>query len=111
MRFLLIAVFLLLFSTSVFGQDSNVLSRSIDSSAKKNQQTYEDVEDSLYRLRMERNMNEKGQELDKFLADYEERKEKEKQQTYIRIGVGIVFLSLLIYGLVRRRKKEKNRGT
>lgn len=97
------------FSLAVNGQNADSLAREIDSSAKTIQRSYENLGDSFYRLKMERSINEKGQELDKFLADYEEYKEKEKRRTYIRIGAVIIFAVALIYGVARKRKQKRLR--
>ena len=108
MRCRLAAVIILLFSFIANGQNADSLARSIDSSAQQIQQSYESLEDSLYRLKMQRSINEKGQEIDKFLADYEEYKEKEERRTYIRIGAAIIFAAALAYGIARKRKQRKN---
>lgn len=108
MRLLLLAVFVFRFSCPASSQNTDSFSRAVDSSAKQIQQSYEALEDSLYRLQMQRDINEKGQELDEFLAGYKEGQKKEKQQTYIRIGLGVAFVAALIYGLARRRKQRRN---
>jgi hypothetical protein len=37
--------------------------------------------------------------------EIEQRKKKEKTQAMIRIGIGVLFLAVLVIGLMRRRKK------
>ena len=105
-----LAAIVVFFSLHAHSQTADSLARSIDSSAKQIQRSYESLEDSLYRLKMQRPVNEKGEELDKFLADYKEYKEKEKRQTYIRIGGVIIFAAALGYGIVRKRRQTKRRG-
>ena len=98
------------FSLVAHGQNADSLALSIDSSARQIQHSYESLEDSLYRLKMQRPVNQKGEDLDKFLADYKEYKEKEKRRTYIRIGGAIIFAVALVYGISRKRRQNKSRG-
>ena len=44
---------------------------------------------------------------DAFIKMQQEREKKQKQQTYIRITMGALFLVVLIVGLMRRRKTAK----
>ncbi|HEX7845726.1 MAG TPA: hypothetical protein VF476_07960 [Chitinophagaceae bacterium] len=37
--------------------------------------------------------------------EIEKRKAKQKREAYIRIGIGILFLVILVIGLMRRKKK------
>ena len=108
MRFLLAAVIVLLISFHTYSQPINSPVRLNDSPAKQTPLSHKNLEDSLYRLKMQRDINEKGKDLDKFLADYKEYQESEQRRKYIRIGVGIVFVAALIYGLVRKRRMTKN---
>ena len=109
MRRRLAVAIIFCFSFAANSQNADSFARSIDSSAKQIQQSYESLEDSLYRLKMQRSVNEKGQELDKFLADSEEYKEKEKRRTYIRIGGVVIFAAALAYGFARKRRQRKNK--
>ena len=106
MRLLLLAVIVFQFSFSSHCQSADSLRRSVDSSAKEIQRSYQNLEDSLYRLRLQRNIDEKGQELEKFLADYEARQTKEKRQIYIRVGAAMIFFAALVYGIIRKRKQK-----
>ena len=110
MRYWLIAILVVLISFHANSQLTDSASLLVDSSAKQIQSNAETAEDSIYRRKMERNIEEKGQDLDKFLADYKTYKEKEKRQTYIRIGVGILFAVALVYGVIRKRKITKRSG-
>jgi hypothetical protein len=99
--------FLLFFFTSIvgYGQLSDSIQHQLDSTNK----IIQSLEDSIYRQRMLRNITERGQTVDRFLADFEERQKKERRQTYIKVGVGAVFLTALIYGILRKRRLQKGR--
>ena len=103
MRPLILMMLALQFSVCSHGQNTDSLSRSIDSQARAIQK----LEDSVYRLKMQRTIDQNSQTIDQFLADYKERQAKEKRQRYIRIGLGIAFLAALIYGWARKRKQQK----
>jgi hypothetical protein len=107
MRFLLVAVFILQTSLPSYCQHTDSFTRSIDSSAKQIQRSYKVLQDSLERLRIQQSIRENGKPLDAFLADYEHQKKKERQQVYIRVGLGVIFLGALIYGIARKRKQRK----
>jgi len=107
MRFLLLAVFGLLFSILAYGQNPDSLNHSIDSSAKAIQQSYEDLQDSLEQLKLNRTLTETGKPMDEFLEDYRQKQLAEKRRTYLRIGVGIAFLAALFYGIARKSSKQK----
>ena len=102
MRYLL---FLLIITTGFISsaQSTDSLRHAIDSEAKAVQRRYQQLEDSLYRLRMKQNMEQHGQSLDQFLAEKREEKKKEDRRMYIRIGVLTLFVFALVYALVRKR--------
>lgn len=111
MRPLLFVALLLqaLFFAPVYSQNADSIARVIDSSSKLIQKTTQDVErwkDSLNQMQLRRFTQQNGKDLDLFLADMKEREREEKQQLYIRIGLGAAFLAVLIFGLLRRRKKK-----
>ena len=105
MRFWLFIFFIFSLSQPLFSHDS--VSRDTINNIVTSADPYEQLQDSLYRQRMQRSINENGKVLEEFLADFKERQEREKRQTYIRIGLGIAFVALLIYGLLRRRKARQ----
>jgi hypothetical protein len=113
MRPILLAAFLL-FSLSFIkahSQNADSFARALDSSSKAIQQTTKDIErwkDSLRQKELQRFTDQNSKNLDLFLADMKERERKEKQQAYIRIGLGVAFLAVLIIGLIRRRKKKSS---
>lgn len=103
MRPLLLVLLIFQLCGSSYSQPADSAPHSIDS----HNRVIQTVEDSLYRQRMLRNMAEKGQTIDRFLADFKERQEKERRQTYIKVGVGAIFMAALIYGLLRKRKLQQ----
>ena len=105
MRFWLTFISVLFLSLPLFSQDSVAQTTSVDTTVK--QTPYDRLQDSLYLQRMKRSMNENGKVLEQFLADFKERQEREKRQAYIRTGLGIAFVAVLIYGLWRRRKSRQ----
>jgi hypothetical protein len=104
MRFWLTFIIVSFLTLSINAQDTSAQPTPKESGS---QLTYEQVQDSLYLQRMKRSVNENGKVLDQFLADFKERQEREKRQLYIRIGLGIAFVAVLIYGLLRRRKSRQ----
>jgi hypothetical protein len=111
MRFLLIVTFLLQFGIPVYSQSIDSISRGVDSSSKALQEAakkFQRLEDSLAKLQIQQSLDQNSKSLDLFLADMKEREKKEKRQLYIRIGLGVAFLAIVVYGLVRRRKKKNS---
>ena len=105
MRRLLLCLLLLQLCNNSYTQSLDTVQRHIDSLNRSVQA----IEDSLYRQRMLRNVQENGQTLDRFLADFREKQEKEKRANYIKIGIGAVFLTALIYGVLRKRRLQQKR--
>ncbi len=104
-----VAILLQLVTLSSTAQSTDSLRRSIDSSAKKLKEAtteFNQWEDSVHRVHMQQFTDQNSKNLDQFLADMKAQKQKEKQQTYIRIGLGIAFLAVVGYGLYKRRKKN-----
>ena len=106
MRFFVIVAFLLQFSISGYSQYSDSFARRIDSSLKARNKMIRAFQDSLDRLEIKRSMEQNGKNLDRFMADYQERQKKERKQMYIRLGLGVAFLAVLIVAIVRRRKMK-----
>ena len=69
--------------------------QSADSVIKKEQ-------DSTWQMTFQE--NEKN--LNSLMNEIRERDRKEKQQMYLRFGLGLLFLDVLIIGLLRRRKRK-----
>ncbi|HEV7332928.1 MAG TPA: hypothetical protein VGN63_17945 [Flavisolibacter sp.] len=100
--------FLLLFPQHLPAQTTDSLARAIDSNARSIDQSAKDIQrwkDSLEKDRIYRNLEQHGQSLDDFLQEMREQEEKRERQAAIRIGLGVLFLVVVIVGLVRRRRK------
>ena len=54
----------------------------------------------------ESTLKQNEQNLNSFMKEIKERDRKEKQQMYLRFGLGLLFLVVLIIGLLRRRKRK-----
>jgi len=111
LRFILATFLFYFLFTPVYSQNIDSLTRAIDSSSKAFQEvekSFQNLQDSLYRVQMQRSLDQNSKTLDSFLAGMKEREKKEKQQMYIRLGLGAVFLTVLIIGLARRRKIKRN---
>ena len=54
----------------------------------------------------EKTLVQNEQSLNSFMKEIRERDRKEKQQMYLRFGLGLLFLVVLIIGLLRRRKRK-----
>ena len=54
----------------------------------------------------ENTLTQNEQNLNSFMKEIRERDRKEKQQMYLRFGLGLLFLVVLIIGLLRRRKRK-----
>jgi hypothetical protein len=69
--------------------------QTADSAIKKEQ-------DSTWQVTFEEN----GNNLNSLMKKISERDRTEKQQMYLRFGLGLLFLVVLIIGLLRRRKRK-----
>ena len=54
----------------------------------------------------ENSLKHNEQNLNVLMKEIRERDRKEKQQMYLRFGLGLLFLVVLIIGLLRRRKSK-----
>jgi hypothetical protein len=85
------------------------LSRSIDSSAKAYkswQDSFANLQDSIYHAAISRDTENNSRNLDQFLAEQKGREAKERQQAMLRIVIGIVLLAIGVIALARRRKTK-----
>lgn len=70
------------------------------------------VNDSLLIKRMD-SMNmvtfkeQNSRNLDAFVRTIKEREQKQKQQMWMRLGFGVLMMGVLIFGLLRKRKKKE----
>jgi hypothetical protein len=93
-----------------YSQKADSLSPFVDSPSQDLQQAndrLQSVQDSLYLLKLQRNLKEHGKPLEQFLAERQKQERKEKQQLYIRIGLGAAFIVVLIIGIARQRKRRQ----
>jgi len=80
--------------------------KELDSLNEQLNNGYKKTMDSIYdHLETERN----NRNLDMFLQMQKEREAKQKKEAYLRIGLGVLFLGILVFGLMRRRKKPANK--
>ena len=89
--------------------DNEKMNKEIDSSMKDPEalnkrlnDNYKSGVDSIYNS-LEEKRNQRN--LEQFMAMQKEQQAKQKKQMWIRIGLGIFFLIILIVGIMRRRKK------
>jgi hypothetical protein len=111
-RFTLTTLFILYFGLSIFPLYAQIdprkidsLKRHIDSSAqavKTYQDSFKKRQDSIYYAQVNRQIEQNMRNSHKYAQELEAQR---KRQTYIRIGIGIIFLALLALGLIRQRKK------
>lgn len=118
MKTCLIAVFILSAFYCNAQRDSlhinnDKLNRQIDSSIKQldsmNQRINEGYKQTMHtmdsiNMHLEQERNNRA--LDSFLRMQKEREEKQKKAMWIRLGIGVLFLGVLIFGLLRRRKTQ-----
>ena len=87
--------------------DNEKLSKQIDSSMKQLDSINErlnnsyKIMDSANRRQM---MEQNNRNLDAFMAMQREREAKQKKAMWIRLGLGVLFLGVLIFGVMRRKK-------
>ena len=78
---------------------SDSLSKNPDSLLQQSNKYYDSV---AMTEQMERN----NRNLDGLVSMMKERERKAKKQMWIRLGIGLAFLALGIYGFTRKRKKS-----
>ena len=99
--FLVIAM---LVSPACFSQDSSGQVKWEDTSAtKKALESTQRFIDSMKNASMN---NESMQGLDNLLRYQKEQRDKQRKQALIYIGLGIFFLIILVFGMLRRRAKS-----
>ena len=88
--------------------DNEKLSKQIDSSRKQLDSINERINNSFKSMDsayMKQQAEQNNRNLDAFMAMQKEREAKQKKAMWIRLGLGVFFLGVLIFGLMRRRKK------
>jgi hypothetical protein len=91
-----------LFSSSVFSQTTTadtLINQDVLQTDTLVKKTIDKGLNKIDKDQMRNNFNS-------FLQMQKERKAKENRQAYIRIGIDIAFLIVLVVGLMRRRKKS-----
>ena len=92
--------------------DNKKLSKQIDSSMKEldsiNARINEGYKETMHTMdsinnHLQQQQNERN--LDAFLLMQKENEAKQKKAMWIRLGLGVLFLGVLIFGLMRRKKK------
>ena len=94
--------------------DNDIMNKQIDSSMKQldsmnarindgYKQTMHTMDSLNNHLQQEQN----NRNLDEFMRMQKEREAKAKKASLIRIGIGILFLGVLIFGWMRKRKKAR----
>ena len=94
--------------------DNDIMNKQIDSSIKQldsmnarindgYKQTMHTMDSLNNHLQQEQN----NRNLDEFMRMQKEREAKAKKASLIRIGIGILFLGVLIFGWMRKRKKAR----
>ena len=111
---LLFLVFLaaqLLLTSSLFAQNTDSFSTAADSATAKalqhRKKEFEHWQDSVQASRIKKEVERNGKPLDVFLQEMKERERVQRRQTYIRIGAGILFFTVLVINFLRRRKKGR----
>lgn len=101
---------LLFFAPAVNGQaqDTTITLTNTDRDSVRQlvKQEFERWRDSVQAARIKQNVEKNGKSLDAFLIEMKEREKAEKRQLYVRIGVGVLFLTVLTLGLARWRRMK-----
>jgi hypothetical protein len=107
-----ILLFLLVTGIAVFAQhgkglknDKLISNDSMVNAIKENQQAVADSLDSLPLVEQPVVDHSFNSNLDELVAMQNKNVEKQKRNAYIRIGIGVAGLIVLVIGLSRRRKK------
>jgi len=85
------------------------LARAIDSSAKAyrtSQDSFTKKQDSIYRSSIKIDVEQNNRQHEQFIAEQKRRENKQRQQAYIRILIGVLLFTVLIIGFLRKRKPK-----
>lgn len=85
--------------------DLDKLQKHIDSSTKMMDTLFDQQFKRMQEEQMQQSMEQNNRNLDEFMRMQKEREAKAKKASLIRIGIGILFLGILIFGWMRKRKK------
>jgi hypothetical protein len=95
--------------TTKFRVDLDKLKKQIDSSTKMMDSLTNAQFKRMQDEELQRSMEQNSRNLDSFLRLQKEREAKQKKQMYIRLGIGVLFLGVLVVGLMRRRRGMTNK--
>ena len=91
-------------------QKRDSLVRAIEAATRAlraGQDSFRHVQDSLYHAAQSAAAQQQNiRNLTALMKESRKREEKEKRQAYIRLGLGILFFTVLIIGIYRRRKRH-----
>lgn len=87
--------------------DVEKLKKQVDSSTKMLDTLFDNQLKRMQDKALERTMEQNSRNLESFMQIQREREAKQKRDNWIRVGVGVLFLGVLIFGIVRRRKKDQ----
>ncbi len=112
-----------LFSLQAISQDLSKKIKDLQQEAARHRAELDSskkVRDSLFLLQLKKvdsanmasYMEQNTRNLNSLMAGIKERERKQKQGMWLRIGAGILFLGIGIYGVMRKRKpKTGNTGS
>ena len=60
----------------------------------------------LQEQEVQRTMEQNNRNLDEFVRLQREQEAKQKKAMWLRLGLGVFFLGVLVFGLMRKRKKK-----
>jgi hypothetical protein len=95
---------------SLFAQRTDSVIHVPDSARQELRKTvtaeFQQWKDSMEGVRIKRNVAKNGKPLNEFLSEMADREKADKRQLTFRIGLGVLFLTALVVGLARRRKRS-----
>jgi hypothetical protein len=97
-------VFVLFFSLITFGQNSDP---SLQETQKKSPDTFE-LKEPIPGDTNDRSIEARDNNMESILAltkEMDRRRERDKRNAIIKIGIGVLLLGVLVVGLTRKRKK------
>ena len=99
-------ILLILVSLQLRSQDSlkNTIDTTVNSDVTSGYDSLNKIrEDSIFKEMLEQN----NRNLNDFLRYQKELESRQKRNAFIRIGLGILFFGVLVFGLYRQRKKRQ----
>lgn len=87
--------------------DVEKLKKQVDSSTNMLDTLFDNQLKGMQDKQLERTLEQNSRNLETFMQMQKERQEKEKRAMWIRLGVGVLFLGVLVFGIARRRKKNQ----